>query len=115
MASVTPSRRTTPLKIRGRVRRIVHRVDEHAPTLGGRRDLAIDVRRRRRHDQPRVVEIGRPERPALNRDPRLDHIVLHLRRNHKDGRADRAQLLQLGGRNRTAADQQHPSPVEVDE
>ena len=50
---------------RGRVGRIVDRVDEEAPRLGRLRDLAVDLRRRRGHDQPRVVEIGRRERRAV--------------------------------------------------
>ena len=98
------------------VRRIVDRVDEHAPRLRRSRHRAVDLRRRRRHDQPRAVEVGRPE---LALDPRHVRCFCRLadpcRRDDGDVGPRVEQSAQLRRRDRSGPDHHHTPAAELQE
>ena len=83
--------------------------------LGRRGDFAIDLRRRRRDDEPRAVEIGRHERAARDGPTPDRSISAQPPARRRARRPGGQQLPQLGGGDRTAADEQDAAAGEVDE
>ena len=104
-------------EIRARVRQVVDRVDEQAARLGRPRHRAVHLGRRRRHDEPRAVEVVRLERPADNREigghrrNGVDDVGSHDR-NARAGVHERAQLSR---RHWPGADHEDAPPFELEE
>ena len=108
-------------EIRRRIRRIVHRVDEEPPLLRGLRDRAVHsgvAAATTSHAPSRSAGANsrRDDRaPGARRRRRLVDCRRHLRRHHADRRPGRQQLLQLGRRDGSAADEHDAAAGEVQE
>ncbi len=99
--------------VRAGMRRIVHRVDEHAPGLGRGYDLPVDISRRGRDDVPHVVEIGFSERATDDRNARLTEFRSNLWRHDGDVRAVRQQSGKLSRSHTTAANNEDSATVKL--
>ena len=98
-----------------RLRRIIDGVHENVSSLGRRRDLTVDLRRRSSHHQPRLVQIVRHERPANQGHLSLHDFSRHVGRDDPYARAGRQQLAQFPRRHGAATDENDISPGDIQE
>ena len=115
MATVTPSRRTTPLRKAVALAGSSTALTKIRRAAAACRHLAIDLGRRRRDDQPRAVQVGRAERAFLDRHAASGDVRVDVRRHHEDVGAGVDELPQLPGSDRAPTDQHHTAAGQVHE